>query len=72
MAYSFKGTVASVVKSLHGLSFADTERLTTEGVKTMILEGRDQLEASDIIEQVNAYREAIRTSASRSRTVGDE
>jgi AAA+ superfamily predicted ATPase len=63
----FKGTVVSVAKAMDSLSFADAERLTVEGVKTMILEGRDQLEAADIIEQVRTHRNDIEAAASRSR-----
>jgi hypothetical protein len=68
----FKGTVVGLAKAMDSLSFADAEHLTIEGVKTMILDGREQLEAADIIEQVNTYRCDLQAAASRNKAAGDE
>lgn len=54
-----KGTVTSLAKAMTSLSFADAEHLTIEGVKTMILADREELEAADVIDQVNAHRRDI-------------
>jgi SpoVK/Ycf46/Vps4 family AAA+-type ATPase len=55
----FKGSIPALAKAMESLSFADAERLSVEGVKTMILEGREHLEPSDILEQVRSYRKDI-------------
>jgi SpoVK/Ycf46/Vps4 family AAA+-type ATPase len=55
----FKGSIPTLAKAMESLSFADAERLSVEGVKSMILEGREQLEPSDILEQVKSYRKDI-------------
>lgn len=68
----FKGSIPTLAKAMDSLSFADAERLSIEGVKTMILDGRQQLESSDVLEQVKAYRKDIAAAASRNEPARDE
>jgi len=68
----FKGSIPALAKAMDSLSFADAERLTIEGIKTMILAGRDQLEAADVLEQVKAYRRDILAARTKAGTQGDE
>ena len=67
-----KGSVAALAKGMESLSFADAERLAIEGVKTMILADREQLETADILEQVKAYRKDIAAAVSKTEPARDE
>jgi SpoVK/Ycf46/Vps4 family AAA+-type ATPase len=68
----FKGSVATRAKAMDSLSFADAERLTIEGVKTMILDGRECLELSDVLDQVKAYRRDLAAALSNAGPDFDE
>ena len=68
----FKGSIATLAKAMESLSFADAERLSIEGVKTMILEGREQLELSDILEQVKSYRKDIAAAVAKHESACNE
>ena len=45
---TFRGSVDALVKNTSGLSFAQLERLLIESIKSMILEGHDQLSARSV------------------------
>jgi SpoVK/Ycf46/Vps4 family AAA+-type ATPase len=68
----FKGSIPTLAKAMESLSFADAERLCIEGVKTMILEGREQLEPSDILEQAKSYRKDISAAVAKHEPARDE
>ena len=68
----FDGSIPALAKAMGKLSFADAERLTLEGVKTMILDGRQLLESSDILDQVKSYRKDIAAAVSRTEPARDE
>lgn len=58
----FVGSIPALSRKMHGLSFADISRVTVEALKTMILDGRQQLRAMDIADRIQAYRKDL-TSA---------
>ncbi|MFN6539180.1 MAG: AAA family ATPase [Nostoc sp. EkiNYC01] len=62
---NFDGSVAYLSKNMSSFSYAEIKTVTIEGVKTMILEGRESLKSSDILEQVKAYKKG--TSAAKSK-----
>jgi len=55
----FEGSVANLAKSTSSMSYADIQRIVVEGVKTMILEGREKLISRDITEQLRIYRDTV-------------
>jgi AAA+ superfamily predicted ATPase len=50
------GSIPVLARKMNGLSFADINRVTVEAIKTMILDGRQQLQARDIVDWIQAYR----------------
>jgi len=52
----FVGSITALSRKMTGLSFADINRVTVEAVKTMILEGRQQLRAMDVASRIQAYK----------------
>jgi SpoVK/Ycf46/Vps4 family AAA+-type ATPase len=54
-----EGSLASLVKKTSSLSFADIERVATESVKSVILDNREILRDSDLLEQLKNYRDSI-------------
>ena len=52
----FVGSIPGLSRKMHGFSFADINRVTVEGVKTMILEGRQHLQAGDIGNRIQEYK----------------
>lgn len=54
----FDGSLEYIAKNMSSLSYADIQRITIEAIKTMILEGREQLQSQDISEQLKALFEA--------------
>lgn len=61
---TFEGSIANLAKTMGAISFADIQRIVVEGVKTMILEGRQTLLSKDITEQVRAYKNAFKAARS--------
>jgi AAA+ superfamily predicted ATPase len=62
---NFDGSLANLSKNMSSFSYAEIKTVTVEGIKTMILEGRENLQSSDILEQIRAYKKA--TSAAKSK-----
>ncbi|NER05748.1 MAG: ATP-binding protein, partial [Okeania sp. SIO3C4] len=65
----FKGSFEYIAKNMSLLSYADIERITIEGVKTMILEGREQLRSKDISEQLKAFKKASNEARMKTRII---
>lgn len=61
------GSVASLVKTLAGLSYADIERVIVEAVKTMILQDRTELKTTDITNQLKTFKHMLKTAQKRSQ-----
>lgn len=58
------GSLDSVVRKLSGLSFGQVEKGTVESIKTMILENRSELRASELSDYFTKYKSIIRTAQS--------
>jgi SpoVK/Ycf46/Vps4 family AAA+-type ATPase len=67
-----EGPLASLVKKTSSLSFADIERVVTEAVKSVILENRDRLQDSDVLEQVKHHKASIAAARAKSPRPGNE
>jgi SpoVK/Ycf46/Vps4 family AAA+-type ATPase len=61
---NFEGSIANLAKSTRSMSYADIQRVVIEGVKTMILGGREKLLSRDITEQLTIYRNTLAASSS--------
>lgn len=68
----FQGTTTNVASKMNSFSFADIERVTIEAIKTMILEGRSDLCAQDILEQIKSHRIDLSTSKFKQEITTDE
>lgn len=69
---TFTGSVSSLVKTLAGLSYANIERVIVEAVKTMILQDRSELAATDITNQLKTFKHMLETAKKRSEEPVDE
>jgi len=52
----FQGSVVHLSRTLQGLSFADIQHVTVEGIKTRILQGDTKVRSSDITEQFRMFK----------------
>lgn len=68
----FEGSPANLANAMNSLSFADIERVTVEAIKTMILEGRNQLRSEDISLHLKAYRTALTSAQSKIEGTSNE
>lgn len=68
----YKGPLASLVKKMSSLSFADIERVVTEAVKSVILENRESLQSSDILDQLKHYKDSIAAAKEKSPRQSNE
>ena len=65
---TFKGSVDALVKNTSGLSFAQLERLLIESIKSMILEGSDQLTSKFVTAELKHMKDmAAATERHRSK-----
>jgi SpoVK/Ycf46/Vps4 family AAA+-type ATPase len=64
--------LAALVKKTSSLSFADIERVVTESIKTVVLENRESLHNSDVLEQLKNYRDSITAAKTKSTRQADE
>jgi AAA+ superfamily predicted ATPase len=55
----FKGRISELVRATRAMSFADIERVAVEAVKSMILEGRELLLSSDLLEEARRYKGSV-------------
>lgn len=55
----FEGSVANLAKNTSLMSYADIQRVIIEGIKTMILAGREKLCSRDITEQLQMYKDTL-------------
>ena len=62
---SFNGSVEYLARNMSSFSYADIQRITVEGIKTAILQGRENIHSKDITEQIKAYKKA--SAAARSK-----
>ena len=69
---NFDGSLANLSKNMSSFSYAEIKTVTVEGIKTMILEGRESLQSSDILEQIRAYKKATNEAKSRHEAVINE
>ena len=58
----FEGSVANLAKSTSSMSYADIKKVVVEGVKTMILSGRQKVLSTDITEQLRIHRDTALAS----------
>ncbi|MDJ0843907.1 AAA family ATPase [Crocosphaera sp.] len=65
----FEGSFEYIAKNMSSLSYADIQRITIEGVKTMILEGREKLKSQDISEQLKTFKKASSEARMKTRTI---
>ncbi|MDY7006851.1 MAG: AAA family ATPase [Cyanobacteriota bacterium] len=65
----FEGSFEYIAKNMSSLSYADIQSITIEGVKTMILEGREQLKSKDISEQLKAFKKASYEARMKTRII---
>jgi len=63
----FEGSLANIARSFSALSYSDIERVTVEAVKTMLLEERDVVRSSDLLEQARSFRQSINAAKGRPR-----
>ncbi len=56
---TFQGSLDAVVRKTSGLSFAAIEQSLTEAMKTMLLEGRDELRAADISAELKRLKASL-------------
>jgi SpoVK/Ycf46/Vps4 family AAA+-type ATPase len=59
----FEGSISNLAKNTSAMSYADIQRIVVEGVKTMILCGRETLLSKDITEQLRIYRDTVAASS---------
>jgi hypothetical protein len=52
---------------MSSLSYADIQRITVEAIKTMILEGRENLQSQDISEQLKAFKKVTSEAQIKNR-----
>jgi len=62
-----EGSLVNIARSLSSLSFADIEKVTVEAVKTMILQGREVLRSSDLLDQSRSLKSSVRAAKGKSR-----
>jgi SpoVK/Ycf46/Vps4 family AAA+-type ATPase len=55
---SMEGNIPQISKLMASFSFADIEKVTTEAIKTMVLEGRDYLSSKDVTDEVANFKQA--------------
>lgn len=55
----FAGSLTALSRRMNEFSFADIQRVVVEAVKTMILEGRGQLDAKDVAGQIQSYKKDL-------------
>jgi len=67
-----QGPLAPLVKKTSSLSFADIERVVTEAVKTVVLENRESLHNSDVLDELRDYRDSIAAARRESPRQGNE
>lgn len=60
-----EGNVSQISKLMASFSFADIEKIITEGIKTMILEGRDYLSSKDVTDEVANFKQATLSSQAK-------
>jgi SpoVK/Ycf46/Vps4 family AAA+-type ATPase len=65
----FDGSLEYIAKNMSSLSYADIQRITIEAIKTMILEGREQLQSQDISEQLKAFKKASSEARTKTRII---
>ena len=65
---SFTGSFQQAARAVSSLSFADIQKVVIEAVKSMILRGDESLRATDITEQLRAFREDL--SAAKGQSAG--
>jgi SpoVK/Ycf46/Vps4 family AAA+-type ATPase len=63
---------ACLIKRTGSLSYADIERVVTEAVKTVILEDRQRLDDSDVLEHLKAYKDSIAAARKKPSRQGNE
>jgi SpoVK/Ycf46/Vps4 family AAA+-type ATPase len=63
----FDGSLEYIAKNMSSLSYADIQRITVEAIKTMILEGRENLQTQDISEQLKDFKKATSEAQTQNR-----
>lgn len=66
----FSGSLPGLARKMNTFSFADIKRVVVEAVKTMILEGREQLHAKDVAQQLDSYRKDLARAKSGPKEKG--
>jgi len=66
---NFDGSLEYIVKNMSSLSYADIQRITVEAIKTMILEGRENLQSRDISEQLKAFKKVTSEAKIKNRNI---
>lgn len=66
---NFDGSLEYVLKNMSSLSYADIQRVTIEAIKTMILEGRENLQSRDISEQLKAFKKVTSEAKINNRNI---
>jgi len=66
---NFDGSLEYVVKNMSSLSYADIQRVTIEAIKTMILEGRENLQSRDISVQLKAFKKVTSEAKINNRNI---
>jgi SpoVK/Ycf46/Vps4 family AAA+-type ATPase len=64
---NFDGSLEYIGKNMSSLSYADIQRITVEAIKTMILEGRENLQSQDISEQLKAFKKVTSEAQIKNR-----
>jgi SpoVK/Ycf46/Vps4 family AAA+-type ATPase len=61
----FVGSLSGLARKMSDFSFADIKRVVVEAVKTMILQGMEQLNAKDVSLQVDSYKKDVAQAKAR-------
>ncbi len=69
---AFRGNVAQVAKKLEHLSFADIEWIVIEAVKGMILDDRSELNAKELLDQIQQFHLNLKKAKTKSLGSNDE